>query len=79
MPIELDDVVVNKASIIERCLRRVIEEYTKDPTLTNATHIDALTLNIERSCQAAIDLAIHLCAVNHLGIPQTSADTFKLL
>lgn len=30
MPIELDDVVVNKASIIERCLRRVIEEYTKN-------------------------------------------------
>ena len=27
-----DDVVLNKTSIIERCLRRVREEYDGDPT-----------------------------------------------
>jgi uncharacterized protein YutE (UPF0331/DUF86 family) len=42
-------------------------------------HIDALTLNIERACQAAIDLALHLVAREHLGMPQNSADAFKLL
>lgn len=79
MPIEIDDIVLNKAAIIERSLRRALEEYRMDPTLTQYTHIDALTLNIERACQAAIDLAIHLCAVNRLGIPQTSAEAFRIL
>ena len=31
-------------------------------------HLDALTLNVERACQAAIDLAMHVVAAEHLGI-----------
>jgi uncharacterized protein YutE (UPF0331/DUF86 family) len=79
MPIELDDVCRNKAAIIERAIRRALEEYHRNPGLTDFTHIDAMTLNIERFCQAAIDLAMHLVAREHLGMPQTSADAFKLL
>lgn len=79
MPIELDDICFNKAAIIERSLRRMQEEYSFDPRLTNYTHIDALILNIERACQAAIDLAMHITAVQHLGIPQNSGDAFSLL
>ena len=79
MHIEPDNVVFNKASIIERSLRRMKEEYSLNPTLDNYTHIDALILNIERACQAAIDLAGHLVAVNHLGIPQNSGESFILL
>jgi uncharacterized protein YutE (UPF0331/DUF86 family) len=79
MPIELDDIIINKAGIIERSLRRVIEEYQADPALDSYTHIDALTLNLERACQAAIDIAIHICSIQRLGIPQTSTDAFKLL
>ena len=79
MPIEPDDIVINKAGIIERSLRRVLEEYRADPALTLYTHIDALTLNLERACQAAIDVAIHICSTQRLGIPQTSSDAFKLL
>ena len=79
MPIEPDDVCLNKAAIIERSIRRLREEYAFDPELTNYSHIDALTLNIERACQAAIDLALHLVAREHLGMPQNSADAFKLL
>lgn len=79
MPINIDDVMLNKSAIIERSLRRVLEEFQLDPELTRYTHIDALTLNIERACQAAIDLAIHICSVYHLGVPQTSADAFRIL
>lgn len=79
MLIEPDNIMFNKASIIERSLNRVIEEYNFDPTLKNFTHIDALILNIERACQAAIDMASHIVAKEHLGIPQSSADSFKLL
>ncbi len=53
----VDDVCRNKASIIERTLRRMKEEYTADPELKSFTHIDAITLNIERACRTAIDAA----------------------
>ena len=74
-----DNIVLNKASIIERSLRRMKEEFSFNPELDNYTHVDAMILNIERACQAAIDLAHHLVAVNHSGMPQTSADAFILL
>lgn len=79
MPIQLDDILLNKASIIERCIKRIREEYDSDPNLNNYTHIDAMTLNIERGCQAAIDMAMHIIAEQHLGIPQSSAEAFLKL
>lgn len=79
MPTPPSDVLLNKAAIIERCIRRIKEEYAAAPQLDNPTHADALTLNIERSCQAAIDMAMHLVAQRHLGIPQSSAEAFDLL
>ncbi|MCK9173128.1 MAG: DUF86 domain-containing protein, partial [Desulfuromonas thiophila] len=47
--------------------------------LSVPTHLDALVLNIERACQAAIDLAMHIVSKEHLGMPQSSAAAFKLL
>jgi uncharacterized protein YutE (UPF0331/DUF86 family) len=79
MPIQPDDVIYNKAAIIERCIRRIKEEYSQSPDLGNPSHVDAMTLNIERACQAAIDIAMHVVAMNHLGIPQGSAEAFDLL
>lgn len=79
MPTISDDVCLNKASIIERALRRILEEFAADHSLTEYTHIDAMTLNIERACQATIDVALHVVARDHLGIPQNSADAFRLL
>ncbi|MBN2617193.1 MAG: DUF86 domain-containing protein [Spirochaetales bacterium] len=79
MPIEFDNVIYNKAAIIERSLKRMREEYLKDTELENFTYIDAMVLNIERACQAAIDLSNHIVAKKHLGIPQSSSDSFKLL
>lgn len=75
----MDDILLNKASIIERCLKRIREEYENDPSLENYTHQDALILNLERACQASIDMAMHICAKEHLGIPQNSADAFVRL
>lgn len=74
-----DNISLNKAAIIERCIRRMWEEYAADNSLSNVTHLDALTLNIERACQAAIDLAMHVVSAEHLGVPQSSAESFKLL
>ncbi len=74
-----DDVLLSKAAVIERSLRRVLDIYRADPNLADLMHIDALTLNIERACQAAIDLAMHVVASKHLGMPQSQADAFRLL
>ncbi len=79
MPTPPSDILLNKAAIIERCIRRIKEEYAAAPQLDSPTHADALTLNIERACQAAIDMAMHLVAQRHLGIPQNSAEAFDLL
>jgi uncharacterized protein YutE (UPF0331/DUF86 family) len=76
----MDDVLLNKAAIMERCLRRVAEEYAGTPSrLLDPTHQDAIVLNLERACQAAVDAAMFLVAREHLGAPQASADAFTLL
>jgi uncharacterized protein YutE (UPF0331/DUF86 family) len=74
-----DDVMFGKAAVIERSLRRVLEIYRVDPALADLMHLDALTLNVERACQAAIDLAMHVVVLKHLGMPQSQADAFRLL
>lgn len=79
MPIPPSDILLNKAAIIERCIRRIKEEYAAAPSLDSPTHADALMLNIERACQAAIDMAMHLVSQQHLGVPQNSAEAFDLL
>jgi len=79
VPTPPDDILFNKGAIIERCIRRVAEEYAACPELDKYTHVDAMTLNIERACQAAIDMAMHLVASRHLGIPQSSGDAFSIL
>ncbi|WP_425058420.1 hypothetical protein SCACP_30710 [Sporomusa carbonis] len=74
------DIVVNKVQIIERCLRRIYEEYAGKPEhLANFTKQDSIILNIQRACEAAIDLAMHTVSEKSLGIPQNSRDAFDLL
>lgn len=77
----VDDVIVNKAATIERCLERVHEEYAGDDQnlYDDITRQDAIILNLQRACQAAIDLAMHLVRVHGLGAPQESRDAFALL
>ena len=75
----MDDVLLNKAAIIERCLRRVQEERAACPALDENTHLDALVLNLERACQAAIDMAMHVIALERLGVPQSTAQAFTIL
>ncbi len=79
MHLAKDSVAVSKAAVIERSLRRMKEEYNANKALDNFTHIDAMILNIERACQAAIDLAQHVVALQRLGMPENSAEAFLLL
>ncbi|CAA7602605.1 Protein of unknown function DUF86 [Acididesulfobacillus acetoxydans] len=75
-----DDVVYNKIAIIERCLLRIHEEYQENQeNLRNYTKQDSIILNIQRACEASIDLAMHIVALKGLGIPQNSRDAFDML
>ncbi len=74
------DVILNKISIIERCIKRVNEVYNQNPdNLKDYTKQDSIILNIQRACEASIDLAMHVVAERRLGIPQSSRHSFELL
>ncbi len=74
------DVIMNKCAIMERCVKRVSDEYAGDPaSLENITKQDAMILNILRACEAAIDLAMHIVAECSLGVPQSSRDAVDML
>ena len=76
-----DDVLLNKAAIIERRLARIAEEYQghEDELETNFTRQDAIVLNLLRACEASIDAAMHVVRQRRLGLPQESRDAFRLL
>jgi uncharacterized protein YutE (UPF0331/DUF86 family) len=76
----IDDVVLNKTDIIKKCVQRIHEEYADNPeNLNNYTKQDSVILNIQRACEAAIDLGMHVIAEKGLGIPQWSRDAFDIL
>jgi uncharacterized protein YutE (UPF0331/DUF86 family) len=76
-----DDVLINKAATIERCVRRAREEYAVDPAgfANNFTRQDAAILNIQRACEAALDMGQHLIRRERLGVPQSARDVFTLI
>ena len=77
----MDDVLLNKAEIIERCLARVEETYIghEDELTDNFMRQDAVILNLQRACEASIGGAMHIVRVQKLGSPQNSKDAFVLL
>ncbi|MBF0294774.1 MAG: DUF86 domain-containing protein [Magnetococcales bacterium] len=76
-----DDVLINKAAIIERCVARAREEYAKNPATfaSDFTRQDAAILNIQRACEAALDMGQHLIRRERLGVPQGAREVFDLL
>ncbi len=77
----MNDILINKIQSIQRSIRRAREEYSAGPNtfVTNYTRQDAAILNILRACDSTIDLANHLVRIHKLGIPVSSADSFRLL
>lgn len=77
----MDDVVINKLATIERCLSRIKEVYQQagDDFLSDYTRQDSIILNLQRACEAAIDLANYITKLKSLGIPQSSRNSFELL
>jgi uncharacterized protein YutE (UPF0331/DUF86 family) len=77
----VDDVLLNKAVTIERCVARAGEEYRKDPATfaTDFTRQDAAILNIQRACEACLDMGNIIIRRERLGLPQSARDVFTVL
>lgn len=77
----MDDILLNKAAIIERCLKRLDSLYPghEHELENNFDRQDAILLNLQRACESSIDAGMHLVRIRKLGIPQQSKDAFVLL
>lgn len=76
----VNDVIYNKIETIERCIYRIREVYdNKFDNLKDYTKQDSIILNIQRACEACIDLSMHIVSSRKLGIPQNSRDAFEVL
>ncbi|MEK4387897.1 DUF86 domain-containing protein [Solibacillus sp. FSL W7-1464] len=76
----MNDVILNKTTTIERCVNRIHEVYEGNPeNLKDFTKQDSIILNIQRACEASIDLAMHIVSERKLGVPKASREGFKLL
>jgi len=76
----MNDIIINKTINIERYLNRIHEVYDNNPeNLQDFTKQDSIILNIQRACEASIDLAMHIVKERQLGVPKTSREGFNLL
>ncbi len=77
----MDEVLLGKAEIVERCLQRIETEYrgSEAELETNFTKQDSILLNIQRMCEASIDAAMHMVRLHALGIPRDSRQAFTML
>lgn len=73
-------VIFNKYTIIENCIKRINSVYDgKIDTLKNYNLQDIIVLNLQRACQATIDIAMHIISVRNLGAPQSGKAAFSIL
>lgn len=76
-----DDVLINKSATVERCVGRAREEYARNPGSfgTDFTRQDAAILNVQRACEAVLDMGQHIVRRERLGVPQSARDVFDLM
>ncbi len=73
-------VILNKYDTIEKCINRINEEYEGTPSnLEDYRRNDAIVLNLQRACQAALDIATYIVSTKSLGIPHTNSESFEIL
>lgn len=72
-----DDIILNKVDMISRCIRRIHDVYEgNSANLDDYTKQDSIILNLQRACEASIDLAMHLVAVNYFIRPNMTSSCF---
>ena len=73
-------VVLNKFETIEKCINRINEEYEGNlKNLEDYRKMDMIVLNLQRACEAVLDLAMYVVSSRKLGLPQNKREAFKIL
>jgi uncharacterized protein YutE (UPF0331/DUF86 family) len=77
----IDAVLVRKAQTIERCVSRARQEYAAAGAgfNTDFTRQDAAILNIQRACEAALDMAQRVISVQGWGMCDSARGLFAML
>ena len=73
-------VIINKFDSIQKCINRIYEEYDNNAeNLNDYRKMDCIVLNLQRLCEAVIDIAMYIVSTRKLGIPQAKKEAFELL
>jgi len=76
----MNSVVLHKIKTVENALKRIQDVYADEPNLLkDYTKLDSIIMNIQRACEASIDLSMHLVRIHELGLPKSRCDGFQLL
>jgi uncharacterized protein YutE (UPF0331/DUF86 family) len=78
----MNEILLNKKVSVERCIAQVRQYYTLQtgvPFRQDHLRQDAIAMNLQRACEATIDIANHLIKTKKLGLPQDSKDSFTSL
>lgn len=74
---ENEAVIINKYESIQKCIKRIEEEYDGNiDNLYDYRKLDPIVLNLQRACEATIDIAMYIVANRKLGVPQTKKEAF---
>ncbi len=74
---ENEAVIINKYDTIQRCIKRIEEEYEDNTeNLYDYRKLDPIVLNLQRACEAATDMAMYIISNRKLGVPQTKKEAF---
>ena len=74
---ENEAVIINKYESIQKCIKRIEEEYDNNvENLYDYRKLDPIVLNLQRACEAAIDIAMYIVSNRKLGVPQTKKEAF---
>ena len=66
----MNDILMNKRVTVERCSAHIREGYIDEATLRGSfTKQDSVMLNLQRACEACIDVANIVIKHGRLGVP----------
>lgn len=77
----VQNVILNKAAIIERCVRRAREEYAGGGAEFESSYSrqDAAVVNVMRACEACIDIGQVIIRAEKLGLNKSAGEIFDML
>ena len=77
----MDEVLLNKFASIERCVKRVREEYAacNGDIENDILRQDSIILNLERACEQCFDIGQRIIRQRKLGLAKEYRDIFDLL